>query len=72
MQGIKIYLRFEGTWVAIQTLLDWFLSLFFMRQIIEAIVAIAIITKLSISKTITISEMKMKNHETICPSGKWQ
>ena len=37
-----------------------------MRQIIEAIVTIAIITKLSISKTVTISEMKMINHDIIC------
>ena len=38
-----------------------------MRQIIKTIVAIAIITKLSIRKTITISEMKMRKH-----GNKWK
>ena len=54
----QIYLRFKGTWIPIQTLFDGFLALLLMCKVIETIIAVAVVTKFTICKTIAVSRFR--------------
>jgi hypothetical protein len=52
--NLNQYLGLECSRVSIQALLDGLLPLFFVNQVVEAMIAVAIVAELAVCKTVTI------------------
>ena len=51
---MRSYLGFEGVRIPIQALLDLFLTFLLVLQVVEAVVAVAVETKLSIGEAVAV------------------